>query len=53
MMERALWYVLAALLYVTFAQVPLDHLAEAALGFWAIFTDYSMALVLSANSWAK
>jgi ACR3 family arsenite efflux pump ArsB len=30
MMERALWYVLAALLYVTFAQVPLDHLAEAA-----------------------
>lgn len=29
-MERALWPVLAALLYVTFVQVPLDHLAEAA-----------------------
>lgn len=29
-MERALWPVLAALLYATFAQIPLDHLADAA-----------------------
>ncbi len=28
-MEQALWPVLALLLYVTFVQVPLDHLAEA------------------------
>ncbi|MDW8344022.1 MAG: arsenic resistance protein [Verrucomicrobiae bacterium] len=28
-MERALWPVLAGLLYVTFVQVPLDHLADA------------------------
>lgn len=28
-LERPLWPVLAALLYVTFAQVPLDHLREA------------------------
>lgn len=28
-MERALWPVLATLLYVTFVQVPLDHLADA------------------------
>ncbi len=29
-LERALWPVLATLLYVTFVQVPLDHLADAA-----------------------